>query len=82
MHSFVAYTRVLTAETLLMAGFKDEAIGELLLALPVIEKEGLVEEAEASVWLLRQAIKQRGMSAAMLRELRERLDCARQECAR
>jgi len=82
MDPFVAYTRVIVAETLLISGREDEAIAELLLALPIIEAENLVAEAEVSVWLLRQAIRGRGMTPAMLRELRERLDLARQESAR
>ena len=73
MNPFVAYTQVIIAETLVLAGSEEEAMGELLCALPIIEREGLIEEAEASVWLMRQAIRRRGMSWAMLRELRERL---------
>lgn len=73
MYPFVAYTRVIIAETLLIAGREGDAIGELLLALPIIERESLIEEAEASVWLMRQAIKQRGIRPSMLRDLRERL---------
>lgn len=79
MHPFVAYTRVIIAETLLIAGREDEAIGELLMALPIIERESLTDEAEASVWLMRQAIKQRGMSPTMVREFREQIVLSRWE---
>jgi len=79
MNSFVAYTRVLTAETLLLAGLEKESLEELFLALPVIETEGLTAEAEASTWLLRQAIQKSQMSPAMLRQFRERLALQRVE---
>jgi hypothetical protein len=77
MYSLEAYVRVITAETLLIAGYEDEAIAELLLAFPIIERESLVEEAEASVWIMRQAIAQKHLSPGMLRDLRDRLSPVR-----
>jgi tetratricopeptide (TPR) repeat protein len=73
MGSLAAYTRILLAETLLLAGRPREAEIEILAALPTIEKEKMVEEGFAALSLLRESVSRSQTDAASLRALRERL---------
>jgi tetratricopeptide (TPR) repeat protein len=73
MKTFVAYIRVVLAETLLLADRPREAEIEVLAALPTIEAEHMVEEGFAALKLLRESVDKSKTDAASLRALRERL---------
>ena len=79
MDSFAAYTRVLLAETLLLAGYEEDAVSELLEAAPVIKRENLTREAIVALGLLREAIRHQHASPEALRELREQLTRMKEE---
>jgi hypothetical protein len=79
MMPLAAYMRILTAEAFLLAGRADEAISEVFVALPVIEREDLPEEASVSIGLLKAAIEMQGISPGLLRELRDRIHAIREE---
>jgi tetratricopeptide (TPR) repeat protein len=68
-----AYSRVLLAEILLLAGREREAEIEILAALPTIRKQSLVREGLAAGKLLREAIRRCGADKASLLGLCEYL---------
>jgi len=73
MVRWVAYARLLAAETLLSLGAARDAEGEILQALPVLEELSVVPEGLAAVALLRESVKRRKTDPNALRSLRERL---------
>ncbi len=73
------YTRVLAAESLLLAGRFREATAEILVALPVIESHRLTQEGAAAVAILREAIQRQQADPDALRQLREQLQLMRRE---
>jgi len=73
MEAGAAYIRLIVAETLVAAGRKDEATLEVLAAIPVIEREGIVADAIAAMSLLRRTLQTQGVDLAGLRSLREEL---------
>ena len=79
MLPLAAYMRILSAEALLLAEQADEAVSELVRALPVIEREGLTVEAAVSVRLLKQAIEMKRLTPGLLRDVRERLRIGRED---
>jgi tetratricopeptide (TPR) repeat protein len=79
MDSFSAYLRVLVAETLLLAGRDDEALSEILSALPVIERENLSSEAGAATGILREAIRRNSVNLETLRRFRNQLNSLGEE---
>lgn len=73
MTTFVAYIRILLAQTLLEAGRGREAEWEVLAALPTIDEQKMVPEGFAAVSLLRESVRQRKTDPRALLELREYL---------
>jgi tetratricopeptide (TPR) repeat protein len=73
MGTWVAYLRILTAETLIAMSRPREAEWEILQALPTIEEQKMVPEGFAAVALLRESVKRRKADPNALRELREHL---------
>jgi tetratricopeptide (TPR) repeat protein len=73
MTALAAYMRVVTAESLLAAGRAREAEFELLTAMPVIDQEKMLPEAQAALRLLRESIQQRKTQPGTLSELRKHL---------
>ncbi len=74
MASLAAYVRIILAETLLAMGREDQAIQEIVTALPTVAESWLVHEAVAAVALLRESIRRHKVDPAALRILREQLD--------
>jgi tetratricopeptide (TPR) repeat protein len=72
--SHAAYLRVVLAETLMIAGRENEAVTEIVVALPVIDEQGLVREGIAAMALLRESIRRQKADPRALRELRNQLD--------
>jgi tetratricopeptide (TPR) repeat protein len=72
--SHAAYLRVVLAETLMAAGRENEAISEIVAALPVIDGEHLVREGIAAMALLRESVRRKKTDPRALRELREQLE--------
>jgi tetratricopeptide (TPR) repeat protein len=79
MESMAAYLRVVLAQTMLLAGQQDEAVAEILKALPIIEREKLSHEAAVAVALLHEAIRRGQPNPEALRELREQLTRMKEE---
>ncbi len=73
MATFVAYYRVLLAETLIALSRNREAEWEILAALPTIESECMVPEGFAALSLLRESVRRRAADVSALREVKERL---------
>jgi tetratricopeptide (TPR) repeat protein len=73
MATFVAYSRLIAAETLIAMNHPREAEWEILQALPTIEEQKMVPEGFAAVALLRESVKRRKADPNALRELREHL---------
>jgi tetratricopeptide (TPR) repeat protein len=73
MATFVAYSRVIMAETLIAIGRPREAEWEILQALPTIKEQKMVPEGFAAVALLRESVKRQKADPNALRELREHL---------
>jgi hypothetical protein len=74
MSIYVAYIRVVVAETLLAQGRVEEAEEEIRLAMPTIEKEQMIREGAAVLALLRDSsIQRRQADPNPLRELRKQL---------
>ena len=74
MSTYVAYIRVVVAETLLAQGRVEEAEEEIRSAMPTIEKEQMVREGAAVLALLRDSsIQRRQADPNPLRELRIQL---------
>jgi tetratricopeptide (TPR) repeat protein len=69
-----AYTRILTAESLLALGRPREAEFELLAALPTIDEEKMLPDAQAALNLLRESMKQRRLNEGTLSSLRKQLN--------
>ncbi len=72
-----SYLRVLLAETLIASQKEQDAVAELVAAIPVIERECLASEGLAAVALLREALTRREADSAAVRVLREELDAMR-----
>ena len=79
MAASVAYLRVMLAEALILSGRPDEGVGEILAALPIIEKEQLVLEGIAAVGLLKVSLSRGSLDSEALRALRESLNQSRRE---
>lgn len=79
MQTFAAYVRVILAETLLLAGLPGKAWATVLIALPVIERENLTQEAVAALGILREALRRQQPDPNVLRQLREQLQRMREE---
>lgn len=79
MSALAAYSRVVIAETLLLAGRTREAACEVLAALPTIESRWLTQEAVAAIAILREAIQRQQADPDALRQLREQLQLMRRE---
>lgn len=77
MMSLAAYSRLLLAETLVATRRDGEAVKEILAALPIIEREGLVREGIVAVGLLKASVSRRKLDPAALKALRESLDRSR-----
>lgn len=73
MVKWVAYGRLLMAETLLALSRPREAEVEILLALPTIEELRLVPNGFAAMALLRESLRRQKMNPEALRQLREHL---------
>jgi tetratricopeptide (TPR) repeat protein len=73
MKTFVAYVRILIAETLLSVGRGREAEWEIRTALPIVESERLVPEGFAACLLLKESLERRDPDRGALTTLRERL---------
>ena len=73
MSTWVAYLRIVLAETLIASLQNREAEWEILAALPTIEEQKMVPEGFAAVSLLRESVKRRQASPEALREVREYL---------
>lgn len=73
MSTWVAYLRIVVAQTLLEAGKPREAEWQILAALPTINAEAMVPEGFAAVALLRESVRQRKTDPKALLELREYL---------
>jgi tetratricopeptide (TPR) repeat protein len=66
-----AYHRVLLAETYLAMGRPREAEIEIRAALPILEEQGMLADAVIAVNLLREAVRQRKLLPADIRDLRK-----------
>jgi tetratricopeptide (TPR) repeat protein len=73
MATWVAYLRVVLAQTLLEAGQPREAEWQILAALPTIDEQRMVPEGFAAVALLRESVRQRKTDPKALLELRQYL---------
>lgn len=76
MSTWVAYLRVVLAQTLLEAGKPREAEWEILAALPTIDEQRMVPEGFAAVTLLRESVRLRKTDPSALSELSEYLRAA------
>ena len=79
MAAMAAYVRIVLAETLLAAGADDQAIQEIVTALPTINEIGLMREAAAGIALLGESLRRHKVDHSALRELREQLDRIRKD---
>jgi len=68
-----AYAAVMIAETDLLLGQTEEAVAELLWALPLLEEHGMLPMERAAVALLQKSIRRRQLDPMALRELTEQL---------
>ncbi|HEY7113736.1 MAG TPA: hypothetical protein VIA45_12465 [Thermoanaerobaculia bacterium] len=73
MTTYVAYYRVLLAETLIALSRNREAEWEILAALPTIDSEKMVPEGFAALSLLRESVRRRTADVGALRAVREQL---------
>lgn len=73
MVTYVAYGRVVRAETLIALGRHREAEWEILAALPTIEEQKMVPEGFMAAALLRESVSRKQADPNALRELREHL---------
>ena len=71
--TWVAYARVLSAEALVVLGRGDEAVDEILKAMPILNLCSMHQEGIAAVALLRESIRQRNADPTVLKNLRDRL---------
>ena len=74
MDGRAAYLRVVVAETLIASNRQKEAVEDILVALPVLDREALVPPAIAAVSLLRESIHRKQADPRTVRELRELLE--------
>jgi tetratricopeptide (TPR) repeat protein len=65
--------RLILAETLLAAGRDDDAIEQIVTALPVIETLGLIREGVVAVALLRESLSRQEVNPEALRTLKREL---------
>jgi tetratricopeptide (TPR) repeat protein len=79
MWPLAAYTRVVLAESMLLAGLPAKALSMVVAALPVIERENLTHEAVAAIGILREAIRRQQADPHALGQLREQLQRMRGE---
>lgn len=79
MWPLAAYTRVVVAETMLLAGMAGMALSTIVVALPIIERESLTQEALVATEILREAIRRQGLAPDVLRKLREQLQRMKEE---
>ena len=77
MATYVAYSRIVRAETLVAQGRHREAEWEILAALPTIEEQKMVPEGFMATALLRESVSRRQADPNALRELREHLKANR-----
>ena len=77
MATWVAYLRVVLAETLIALSRNREAEWEIRMALPTIEEQKMVPEGFAALTLLRESVERRNSDPVALRELREHLQTIR-----
>jgi tetratricopeptide (TPR) repeat protein len=73
MATWVAYLRIVLAETLIALARNREAEWEIRMALPTIEEQKMVPEGFAALALLRESIERRETDAAALREISNRI---------
>jgi tetratricopeptide (TPR) repeat protein len=73
MSTYVAYTRLLIAEILLLMNRNQEAENEIRAALPTIEKQKMATEGFAALAFLKESLHRRTSDPEALRELRVRL---------
>jgi hypothetical protein len=71
--TYVAYTRLLIAETLLLMNRNQEAENEIRAALPTIEKQKMATEGFAALAFLKESVHRRTTDPEALREVRVRL---------
>jgi tetratricopeptide (TPR) repeat protein len=77
MKTQAAYARVVTAESLLLLTRAREAEFELFAALPTIDGQKMLPEAQAALALLRESVKQRRLNAGALADVRKHLSSLR-----
>lgn len=73
MSTLTAYMRVITAESLIALNRSREAEFEIFAALPVIDQEKMVPEAQAAVKLLLESAKRKDVDKTALTQLRNHL---------
>ena len=73
MATWVAYLRIVLAETLIALDRNREAEWEIRMALPTIEGQRMVPEGFAAMALLRESVDRRSADRSALRALREHL---------
>ena len=73
MMTWVAYLRIVLAETLIALARHREAEWEIRMALPTIEEQRMVPEGFAAISLLRESVSRRQADPAALRSLRDLL---------
>lgn len=78
MASQAAYIGIVLAETLIAAGREDEAIDEILRALPAIEELNLVREGVVAIAFLRESLRRRKADRDALMALRIQLQRMRE----
>lgn len=66
---WAAYTRLLTAEALLLTGREKECEAEVLAALPTIERLKMVAEGLSALALLRESVRRRRTNRTALRDV-------------
>jgi len=66
----VAYLRVFLAESLMMSGREEEGAEEILIALPILSREGLAPAATAALQLLQESIRRQKSDPDAVRRLR------------
>ena len=69
----VAYLRVFLAESLMMSGREKEGAEEILVALPILSREGLAPAATAALQLLQESIRRQKSDPDAVRRLRTEL---------
>jgi len=75
--SLASYLRVVLAETLVALERYTEAVKELQIALPIIDREGMTKDGVAALALLKETLRRQSIEPKALRELRENLQIRR-----